>query len=128
MTASWNTAPPISAVGLAGGLADYMADTLRAAGWRVFPPGTGAIPKAARKAPAAGWPGRKALVDDPAAGFVAADWLAASRAGWHPPAQRSELVIHGAAQPVPMREELVRFAVDRDGGTAMLPQLTADLR
>jgi hypothetical protein len=42
-------------------------------------------PRAARKVPASAWPGRRAMVDDPEAGFVAADYLAAGRAGWRAP-------------------------------------------
>jgi hypothetical protein len=59
------------------------------------------VRKIARKIPAAAWPGRRAMVDDPEAGFVALDYLAAGRAGWVAPSHAANLDPWMLAAPIP---------------------------
>jgi len=47
--------------------------------------------RAPRKVKASQWPGRVAMVDDPEAGFIAADYLAAMMAGRSPTSQNAKL-------------------------------------
>jgi hypothetical protein len=111
-------------------MADYMAQALRAAGWRVEAPGATPTPRATTP-PRKVRRSRKGDLPD------ILDWyspdavarierMAAARAAWRPTTQRSVIMLRGEPQiAVPFREELRRFATDREGGTAMLPQLRA---
>jgi hypothetical protein len=124
---------------LAPGIADYMADTLRAAGWSVAEPG--ATRKVARKAPT----GPRYTARDRRLGYGAdiLDWYS-PEAQDRMRATAARLAAYSSAAPTigpaasvleigtadgteQHTEDMRPFVVDRDGSTAMLPQVTADL-